>query len=145
VTVHWPKSLYRPGELRTPAFFRLPPEEQERLLAPALAYARELQRINNGKRAERMRAAKQRGTHTLAEWRHLKAYFLNRCVRCGSEARLDRDHVVSVRDGGSDEIKNIQPLCRSCNTWKVEMSQDFRAAAALRLGLTWGHDSQCAP
>ena len=71
------------------------------------------------RRRERLRAARECGRHTAAEWRALVARFGGRCVRCGREGmRLVRDHIVPIFLGGSDGIENIQPLCDACNCSK---------------------------
>lgn len=79
----------------------------------------DLQSLNKKKRSERMKAAREKGTHTKAEWESLKAEFLYLCVRCGKgNCHLDRDHIIPVYQGGSDGIENIQPLCAKCNSSK---------------------------
>lgn len=40
------------------------------------------------------------------------------CAACKKEKRLTIDHIVPVADGGSNLSKNIQLLCRSCNSRK---------------------------
>lgn len=56
------------------------------------------------------------------EWNILKAFYKNRCVRCGrkesDDLRLTADHVIPLKMGGARNIGNIQPLCESCNKWK---------------------------
>jgi hypothetical protein len=44
-----------------------------------------------------------------------------RCRYCGAtaqDARLDVDHVVSVRDGGTNTLENLVTACRECNIGK---------------------------
>lgn len=38
-----------------------------------------------------------------------------RCVECGSDHRLELDHVHRHRDGGPDTFENLRLLCRPCN------------------------------
>lgn len=42
----------------------------------------------------------------------------NRCVVCGSDERLEVDHVDAVFRGGSSRMENLQTLCKSCNAAK---------------------------
>jgi HNH endonuclease len=37
------------------------------------------------------------------------------CVWCGADSYLHVDHVVPRKWGGSDHVKNLRILCRSCN------------------------------
>lgn len=58
------------------------------------------------------------GSHTLNEWVELKDAFNNRCANCRLKTKLTKDHIIPLSKGGTDYIKNIQPLCRSCNSKK---------------------------
>ena len=51
-----------------------------------------------------------------------------RCLECGAsnkETSLEVDHIISVAQGGTDELHNLQTLCITCNrakdnrTWKA--------------------------
>jgi len=44
--------------------------------------------------------------------------FGNRCNHCGSSSELTVDHIKPVLLGGSNDISNLQILCRSCNSRK---------------------------
>lgn len=58
------------------------------------------------------------GQHTKVEWESLKITFDNRCAICGKKKPLTKDHIVPLSQGGTDDIENIQPLCRNCNSTK---------------------------
>ena len=69
--------------------------------------ARRVRRLNNG------------GSHTAEEWAAVCAANEHRCNHCGCvPTTLTRDHIVPLALGGTDDIENIQPLCRSCNCRK---------------------------
>ena len=40
------------------------------------------------------------------------------CVQCGSNEKLEFDHIIPVIKGGSSTYRNIQLLCESCNRKK---------------------------
>lgn len=46
------------------------------------------------------------------------------CVACGSEESLSIDHVLPRALGGSDDMSNLQTLCRWCNTSKGTKTMD---------------------
>lgn len=66
------------------------------------------------------------GKFTASEWRSLCDKYDNRCLSCGEQKELTVDHVVSIKDGGSNTIDNLQPLCRSCNSRKGAKFIDYR-------------------
>lgn len=41
-----------------------------------------------------------------------------RCRFCGTEDRIELDHVVPFSQGGQDVATNLQPLCKPCNLAK---------------------------
>jgi len=41
-----------------------------------------------------------------------------RCVKCGSNQRLEFDHVIPVAMGGANTARNLQLLCETCNRSK---------------------------
>jgi len=49
-----------------------------------------------------------------------------KCLCCGSTENITIDHVVSVKNGGVNEIENMQPLCKSCNSRKSTKTIDYR-------------------
>jgi hypothetical protein len=76
------------------------------------------------RRHEQMRKYRLRtngGTHTESQWENLKLAFDNQCKICGRKEpriKLTKDHIIPLRNGGTNDIGNIQPLCRSCNSRK---------------------------
>jgi 5-methylcytosine-specific restriction endonuclease McrA len=63
--------------------------------------------------------------HTWEQWIQLLKEHDNKCFYCkkkmtkkeGPKQRT-RDHIIPVSKGGTDDIENIVPACRSCNSSK---------------------------
>ncbi len=73
---------------------------------------------SNARRVKKLNAG---GLHTLEQWEKLKEQFDFTCPACGGkepEIKLTRDHIVPIIKNGTDNIDNIQPLCRNCNSSK---------------------------
>ena len=66
------------------------------------------------------------GSFTDHEWEELCAKYDHKCLACGEEKPLTRDHVIPISLGGRNDIGNIQPLCKSCNSKKHTDSTDYR-------------------
>jgi hypothetical protein len=80
----------------------------------------------------RMREQLAPGSHSRAEWLTLIQAQGRKCLRCGQSAQLTKDHVVPLAGGGTNDIGNIQGLCRSCNSWKGARHMDFRSCPSPR-------------
>lgn len=65
------------------------------------------------------------GGHSFLEWIELLKKHDNKCFYCGvrmtkkiGDKQRTRDHIVPISKGGTDNIENIVPACRSCNSSK---------------------------
>lgn len=88
------------------------------------SYVKSYRKENPDKKAQlenrrRVRKKGNGGSHTLEEWKLKCEEFNNLCAYCGLSGKpLTRDHVIPLSKGGSDNISNIMPACRSCNSRK---------------------------
>mgnify|MGYP000435089036 CR=1 FL=1 len=85
-----------------------------------------------GKRIHRARKYGSGGRHSEAQWQQLLILCEHKCVACGTSEDITRDHIVPLSRGGSDDISNIQPLCRACNSAKNKYKiVDYRTGAQI--------------
>ncbi len=88
-------------------------------------YERKLH-LNLQRRARKMNAE---GSHTQEEWELLKNQYNYTCPACKNKEpkiKLTEDHIIPLIKGGSDNIENIQPLCKSCNSIKHDKVINYR-------------------
>lgn len=91
------------------------------------------QRENPERRAatrQRYNARKQQahGNFTGEQWLALLEFYGAKCLRC-NRTPPTVDHVIPLSKGGSNDIGNIQPLCRPCNSGKRARDTDYRTLA----------------
>jgi hypothetical protein len=84
----------------------------------------EKMRINSLRRRARKQNAE--GDFTTQEWIDLCNQYHNICLCCKEEKPLEADHIVPLSKGGTNNIDNIQPLCKSCNSSKHTKTIDYR-------------------
>lgn len=78
------------------------------------------------KARRRSKKTKAGGSFSAKQWLNLCKSYNNKCLCCNKRKRLEADHVIPVTKGGSSDISNIQPLCRSCNAIKGTKTIDYR-------------------
>lgn len=69
---------------------------------------------------------------TKEQWAQLLEAYNHLCAYCGASSILEQDHVVPLSCGGSHDISNIVPACRSCNARKNDKTPE-EAGMTLRL------------
>ena len=87
-----------------------------RLPAGSLTRTEQIRRYNEGRRArlesaEKFQLLERDWRRTLERWRF-------KCAYCRQRPATERDHVISLRRGGSHGIGNLLPVCRFCNRSK---------------------------
>lgn len=89
---------------------------------------------NRSVRRNRRRTRKTQagGNYTATEFKALCKQYDNRCACCGKKAKLTADHVIPVVAGGTSDISNIQPLCKSCNSSKGTKTTDYRTKPGIK-------------
>lgn len=62
--------------------------------------------------------------------KEVKEYIFNKygreCLCCGSKEDVHLDHVIPIKKGGKNDISNLQPLCKKCNSKKGVKIIDYR-------------------
>jgi 5-methylcytosine-specific restriction endonuclease McrA len=57
-----------------------------------------------------------------------------RCVSCGGwycKSQITVDHRIPKRCGGTDDLWNLQPMCKSCNSSKGARHTGFDTASTM--------------
>ena len=73
-----------------------------------------------------------RTLRTRIEWRQWREKVFKRddysCNICGNEkddVPLEIDHIIPISKGGTDEMDNLQTLCKDCNIGKSDRIVDY--------------------
>ncbi len=56
------------------------------------------------------------------------------CVNCGKKcdkSEIEIDHRIPKRKGGTDDLWNLQPMCRACNRSKGKRNSKLETAGTL--------------
>lgn len=72
----------------------------------------------------RARKAGGGGSHTTEERQEKFAALGGRCYYCGLEGLLTIDHLTPLSRGGTDDINNIVPACKPCNSRKGRKTEE---------------------
>jgi 5-methylcytosine-specific restriction endonuclease McrA len=91
---------------------------------------RHLGRVQEHNRRARVNNAE--GFHTADDIAEITARQKGRCACCKKRRKLTVDHIIALINGGSNWPRNIQMLCKSCNSKKsrrdpVEFMQSMGA------------------
>lgn len=79
--------------------------------------------LENKRRAKKFENG---GSHTLDELIEKFEQLGNVCFYCGKGGKLTIDHDIPLSRGGTDNIENILPACRSCNSKKnAKTAEEF--------------------
>ena len=62
----------------------------------------------------------------------------HRCIDCGSQDRLEIDHIIPISKGGIGEMRNLATRCKSCNRRKRTRSTLAEHNATHELGSSVG-------
>ncbi|MCE7792632.1 HNH endonuclease [Salipaludibacillus sp. CUR1] len=71
------------------------------------------------------RKRKLKADFTQEEWEKCKDYFNNECAYCGKKmTNATQDHFIPLSNGGHYIKGNILPVCRNCNSSKMDKRFD---------------------
>lgn len=74
--------------------------------------------INKTAQSQAKRHRNACGSYTYDEWQNVLEEFNHECAYCGATGSLTVDHIIPLSRGGLNEIQNLVPACKSCNTSK---------------------------
>jgi 5-methylcytosine-specific restriction endonuclease McrA len=94
----------------------------EKVLESSRKYRRtHPEKMRERERRRRALEAGAEGKFTEQEWSELKESYGQRCVYCNSKVeKLEPDHIEPLSRNGNNNIANIVPACRSCNSSKQD-------------------------
>lgn len=107
---------------------KLPPEEQNAWkggITPEESRRKYTQKnkdkVRAMNKARRLRELNAPGSHTKEEWEQVKRAANNQCAMKDDTCRgsITKDHVVPLVMNGSNDVGNLQVLCRSHNSRKT--------------------------
>ena len=90
------------------------------ILLPIILLLRKLTNRSSFKFKERFRIRGQREGIPEKVRREVWRRDGGRCAKCGSQEKLEYDHIIPLSKGGSNTARNIQLLCESCNRKKSD-------------------------
>lgn len=64
---------------------------------------------------QRARQWKVEGKITTKEWKEVLRKYDYKCALCGSDKKIEMDHITSLSNGGKHEKNNIRVLCHACH------------------------------
>ena len=87
------------------------------------------QRNPDARRAklQRYRAKSAQNETCLILPKEIARIYKSSCFFCGTNQRIEADHIIAIDRGGRNSVGNLMPLCRSCNASKREKTiMEFR-------------------
>ncbi len=68
------------------------------------------------------------GTFTWMDFYEKCAIQEWKCTYCKQEKKLEPDHIIPISRGGTNNLENITPACRECNSQKrAKTLEEYRA------------------
>lgn len=85
---------------------------------------------NYRKRREKEFNRPRREAQSFIQKKEVRDYIFDKygkkCLCCGDEENISLDHIIPIFHSGKNELDNLQPLCRSCNSRKGTKTIDYR-------------------
>jgi len=120
------RERYKANPFKCSKWHREHEKEHKELIRQWDATHREEKREHYRKYRARKMDAPGNGV-TKEEWESILLEYENQCIGPGPHrGELAMDHVVPLSKGGADDISNVQPLCRTCNSRKGTKMIDYR-------------------
>lgn len=136
------KTCYRCGEEKSIDDFRMNRTKKDNRCSECkfcqVEYRRQLRHRDLERDAAHSRNRRERIKSAEGEMPSIEevtAFYGNYCLCCGAfGVALQRDHVIPLTLGGSNDMENMQPLCGPCNAAKGNRAIDFRSNKCIAIG-----------